>query len=737
MTDQARLVVDGLEEARVVAVHGREAMNELPRFEVDLVATGDLELESLVDQDALLSFADASGEVCDVSLVVLEAHHRGRHRRRDRVRLVLGAEVERLKLRVNHEIFQDKTTQQIVDDVLTRSGMASDRIRWRLAGQYATRTMTVQYGESDWAFVTRLLGEEGINFWQQRDDDVTLLVFGDHGSSHDGLADGRSGATGSLVPFEDASGMVGSSFAFRALERTWTMVSTRASLRDVDVQNPTVPVDAAAGDGDLEVFEYPSDLMVPEAARARAAVRLQQLQRHRCTARASGANARIRPGRVVEIAGAADAWLDGEHLIVAVEHRLEQDGEGGARGLPYENHATLVPVREDAAYRPDPAPPRPVVEGLETAVVTGPPGEEIHVDDLGRVKVRFLWDRSGLADDTTSRWVRTLQMNLGAPQMLPRVGWEVPIIYENGDPSRPFVLGRLYNGAAPTPYATPGAKATSTLQSATSPSDGTTHELRMGDGAGGEEVFLHATKDHTVHVGGTHTTRVGADRTDDVQKTQTLSVTSDQTTTVSGNQTVTLGADAETAVRGARSETIGGNETIGVTGTYAVAVEGAYVELVGGFYMLRCNQSNATIQGAFTQVIGAALSTTAGIGASQSVAGARVENVGATRSFSSAAAYADGTTGSKRITAGAANETAGGDVAFKAAARAQLKAGGAMTFQGGAKVVFEGKTIDVKAATLNASGGSTMKLGGGLEASSTIKCDAPVTKKNKKLEVEG
>lgn len=739
MIDQARLVLEGLESTMVTRVRGREAMNELTRFEVVVLSfDDDVDTDALVDANAILGVADAGGEITEHHLVVVEAAHVGRFRGQERYRVVLTPGVGRLAQRVNHEIFQAMTTQQIVTKILERSGLGADDFGWRLAGPYVERVYTVMYGESEWAFITRLLADEGINYWFDRDGDATKLVFGDHPSSHDGLEASSAGAAGQIIPFDDGSGMGSSSFSFRALERTWSMVSTKASIRDVDLQNPTAPIDASSGEDGLEVFEYPSRILIPDAANARAKVRLEQLQRHRSTLRAVSSNARVRAGRIVEISGAADTVFDGRFLVTAVEHHLEANAQGEANATPYENHVTLVPFHEDVPFRPglEPVRARPAIDGLETGVVTGPAGEEIHVDDLGRIKVRFMWDRSGVKDDKSSRWIRSLQMNLAAPQMLPRVGWEVPVVYEDGDPDRPFVLGRLYNGAAPTPYAMPGHGPTSTLQSATSPSDGTTQELRMGDSAGSQETFIHATKDQTVAVGGSHTVTVGANRTVDVKKTQTLHAGS-QSETVGGNQTVTVGADAILAVKGGRTEAINGNEKIGVTGTYSVAVKGGYIEAVSALYSLRCNQSNATVQGAFTQVIGAALSTTAGLGSNQSVAGARVEVCGGSRSLTAAGAYADGTTGIKRIQAGVASESAGSDIAFKAGARGAVQAGGAIAIDAGAKVVFEAATLSVKAATLTAKGGSTMKLAGGLKSSSTIKYDAPLTKKKQTADFGG
>jgi type VI secretion system secreted protein VgrG len=733
MIEQAHLEVEGLAVVRIVRVAGREGINELTRLEVDVLSDdAHVDVAGLVDKNAIVSLADASGQIGTFHLIVLGASHGGRFRGAERYRVSVGPEVGRLLYRVNHEAFQEKTTHEIVATLLERLGIPSSCVKWRLHGRYTKRTYTVQHGESDWSFISRLLADDGINYWFDYEQGDPILVFGDAPTSHDGI-EGKSPA----VPFQDGSGMNLSSFAIHRLERSWSIAPTKVFLRDVDVQHPETPVDAVAGDGALEVFEYPSNVLIPEAAQARAKVRLEQHQRNSSTLAAESGNARLRPGRVVEIVGAADDCFSGKFLITSVEHEVAQAAQGEAGAVPYRNRVTLVPFGNQVAHRPAVPTTRPVVEGFENGIVTGPAGEEIHVDDLGRIKVRLFWDRSGIRDDKSSRWVRSLQMNVVAPQMLPRVGWEVPVSYENGDPDRPFVLGRLYNGGAPPPYPLPGKSATSTLQSATSPKDGTTQEIRLGDSAGSEQAFVHATKDQTVTVGGAHTVKVAGNRSDDVQKSQSLSVDSAQSVSIGGNQKVVVGANGAIVVKGARAETVGGNESIGVTGTYGIAVKGAYVELVGGLYSLRCNQANATIQGAFTQIVGAALSTTAGLGSNQSVAGARTEVVGGARSFAAAGAYADGTTGLKRITAAAANETANADVAWKAGARVQLKAGGAMFIEGGGKVVFEATTISVKAATLSAKGGTSMKLAGAVKASATVKLAAPTVTKTDKVKVEG
>ena len=150
MIEQAQLSLAGLEGAKIVRLEGREAINELSRFVLEVLSPdGDIDPASLVDQNAIVSLADAAGEVTHFHLVVLEASHRGHFRGEDRYQITLGPPAARLALRVNHEIFQDQTTQEIVVRLLDRVGIPSSLVIWRLGGQYAKRTYTVQYAESD------------------------------------------------------------------------------------------------------------------------------------------------------------------------------------------------------------------------------------------------------------------------------------------------------------------------------------------------------------------------------------------------------------------------------------------------------------------------------------------------------------------------------------------------------------------------------------------------------------
>lgn len=714
MIEQAALACEALGPCAVVRASGTEGMNALPRWVVEvLCADGGVDTEALIGGDATLAFGDDAGGTRSIPLLVTGAFYRGAHRDGFRYGLELSARASQLVLRSGHRVFQDRTTQEIVDEVLKDAGIPAAEIAWRLGGQYQKRVYCVQYGESEWGFVARLLADEGINCWFDHDgDDGPLLVFGDGNGSHASIAQGMT------VRYEDASAMSGSAAVLSELSRTFEIAHDSVEIRDYDLRHPDTLIEAKAGEGPLEHYEFPAGVLA-KGAEARARVRLEQLQRFMVSAEARSGCARLQPGRVLRIEGAADDALNGDHLIVEVEHAITQASRGEAEAArPYTNRAKMVPFGGERYHRPDLPRAAPRVDGLETATVTGSAGEEIHVDDLGCIKLRFPWDRSGIADDRSSCWVRCLQMSMHGAMLLPRVGWEVPVVYADGDPDRPFALGRLYNGAAPVPYGQPGKRATSTLQSATSPADGTTQEIRLADDAGGMEAFLHATRDQTVSVGGSSTIKVGVDESHDVVKSSVLTVHGAQTTTIAASQTITVGADEGITVKGARSESIGGMETIGVTGSYTMECKGKYGEVVGGLYGLECNQSNTVVQGSFTQTVAGPMAITAGLGTNNSVAAARLEDVGGSRSFTALASYADSVKGAKKITAGASSDTAGTDVVTHVGGVGMIKVGGSASLKAGGPIAVEAPRITIKVGgTLTAKGGGTLKIGGKVETS--------------------
>ncbi len=220
-----------------------------------------------------------------------------------------------------------------------------------------------------------------------------------------------------------------------------------------------------------------------------------------------------------------------------------------------------------------------------TATVTGPAGDEIHVDDQGRIKVQFHWDREGKLDDRSSCWLRVMQAWSGTgwgSQFIPRVGMEVVVVFEGGDPDKPMVIGTLYNGTHPPPFVLPGDKTRSGFKSRSTPASEGFNELSFEDAAGAELLTLRAEKNLHEAVGHDRESVIGHDRTTTVQGSSTEEVRGSRTRTVGGGEAVTIRGASTFAVDGARTETIGGAAETRTQGDREVSTGGDETSDVGG-----------------------------------------------------------------------------------------------------------------------------------------------------------
>lgn len=702
----AALTCDGLEgEARVELARGREEMNALPHWELRLIAPMGTEIDAdkMLGGAATLQIIDEEdeGALRSIALVVTSFEEESDVDRAQAFRLELAPAAALLGYRKGFRVFQQKTTRQIVTELLEGGGVASDHQAWRTTGKYQKRNYCVQYRESEWDFVERLLADEGIAYhFDAKDDGTPQIVFSDHAEAYVPIP--GPGA----VLLNTGDRVVGRCLrAFSWIDR---LTEDGVHLRDFDVRTPDVLIEGKAGEeGGREYLEYPAFVLDADAAKARAAARLEQLRRDQAVVFTLGTSTRLAPGRLVHVEGANDPKLNRDYLVVGVTHELKRLTE--RHGDPYVCNAKLVPWGE-MAYRPAPPSRRPRVSGVEMAITTGPAGEEIHVDDLGRLKVRFPWDPSGVQDDTSSYWVRCMQMNMHSSMLLPRVGWEVPVMYRDGNPDEPIVVGRLYNGAQVTPYALPGAAASTSLQSATSPGGGTTNEIRMIDTAGAMEMFVHASKDQTVTVGGSAKTTVSVNQTHDVTLALVATVDASQTTTVGAKQSVDVGTDYGITVKGSRTEMIGGLEAQRVVANRVVSIKGAYTELIGAFHGIQSNKTTTSVKGAYTHLIGGTHDLKGGSGFSETVVAARTEVIGATKTITSKGAVSDTVTGIKSVTAGNVKEKAGTKVSTASKAAGKISVGGSAKITSSAAIEVEAKTITIEAPTLKAE---AMKLSGG------------------------
>ncbi|MDI1480897.1 type VI secretion system tip protein TssI/VgrG [Polyangium sp. y55x31] len=733
-TQDVAFACEPLGENVVLSLHGREIMDDLSSFEMDVAVAGEVDPESLVRAPCVLVLSDPEeGTARAIQLVVTEVAEEVR-RGRDRVlSLRLADPLAPLALRAGYRVFQDKTSEEIVTEVLAGAGVPRDAIVARLSGEYPLYPLCTQHGETEWDFVCRLLAREGISFWTETaEDGAWRVLFGDGTASHDGI-DGDP-----RLPFA-GPGSTRARGVRALLSLSWEagLSHDRVFVRDFDVDHPDIYLDGEAGDGALEWLEYPACVPDARAAAARAKRRLEQLRRDEVKVEATSDCMRLRPGRLVEVAGGGVDVFDQRFLVSEVRHEFDRPLPGGGKGSPYHNQVVLRPTLGDRGEERPPHRPairkEPRIHHVESAVVTGPPGEEVHTDPLGRVKIRFLWDRSGITDDRSSSWIRTMQWPLGGAMMIPRVGFEVAVSFLDGLADRPFVLGRLYNATAVHPYVLPSARAVTALQSWTSPGDGTTQEIRFGDDAGAEAFFVHASRDLGVRVGGDFTQTTDGDEAHVVGLGLAAHVGGAEDVTIGGNQRVDVGKPIHIAVDGANAESMA-TEIVAVTGNRVVLCGGGYEESVGGAYVLQCNQSNTKTTGTFTRIVGGSKLVSAGLSVTESVAGARTYVCRGARVVTCAGAYSESVQGGKRSAAGAVTESAAADHGIAAptgklaSGQVELRAGG--TFSIAAPQI----TIDVSGSL---TAGALEIAGGALRAKSGTTTIEGMVKRDQGGEVGG
>ncbi|EMI9010736.1 TPA: type VI secretion system tip protein TssI/VgrG, partial [Pseudomonas aeruginosa] len=470
-------------------------------------------------------------------------------------RLTLVPQLAYLAQRSNQRIFQHLTVPQIVALVLEEHGILADAYRFQLGTRYPEREYCVQYDESDLHFVQRLCAEEGIHFHFRHSAEAHLLVFGDDQTVFPRL--------GRPTAYVHDSGLVADEPVIKRFSLRLASRTTRTTRRDYDFEKPRLLLEAgnrpaadAPAEPDLEDYDYPGRFVDRQRGKL---LSQRALERHRADRRL-GEGVSDQPllvsGHFLEIAEHPraewnDLWLlsevfhEGKQPQV-LEENVTSDTSASTDDFQqgYRNRFLATPW--EVFFRPPLEHPKPRVLGSQTAVVTGPPGEEIHCDRYGRVRVQFHWDREGQGDDKSSCWLRVASGWAGNGYggiVIPRVGMEVLVDFLEGDPDQPLVSGCVYHAAHPVPYELPANQTRSVFKSLSSPGGGGYNELRIEDRKGQEQIFVHAQRDWDENIEHDQKIRVGHERHDTVEANSYSEFKAEEHHTVHGERKVELKAD--------------------------------------------------------------------------------------------------------------------------------------------------------------------------------------------------
>lgn len=398
-------------------------------------------------------------------------------------------------------IFQNKKYDDIIDEVFSRYE-ALKSVEKAISGQTELLQYCVQYRETDFNFFSRLAEQAGLYYYFKHENGKHTLVLVDKASVHQAMP-GRA----KLRFSRDA--IAGATLS------TWqlsTEVQAGAyAVNDFDYNKPNSALAKVASkershkNAGFELFDYPGGYSEASWGATYAQIRLEELYCQHESSRGSGIERGVRVGYKFSLDDHPVAALNREYLVVAhsfsADNHLTASAAAGGEG--YQCQFTVIPATTQ--YRPPRLTPKPSIAGPQTAIVVGPSGEEIYTDALGRVKLQFHWDRYSSGNERDSCWVRVSQSLAGkgwGAVNIPRVGQEVVVEFLEGDPDRPIVTGRIYNGDSKPPYALPANKSRAGLITRSYPDGGNDqfNELHFEDKKGQEQVYLQAQHDLDVRV---------------------------------------------------------------------------------------------------------------------------------------------------------------------------------------------------------------------------------------------
>jgi type VI secretion system secreted protein VgrG len=514
-------------------------------------------------------------------------------------------------------IFQKKTPIEIIKQVFQDRGFTdfSDRTQ----GPFPTREYCVQYRETDFNFVSRLMEQYGIFYFFEHQENLHTLVLADSSAVH------QPCPNQSLVSLYETAGPGGLPEEEDVIT-SWRLEkelrSGRYALNDYNFETPStslldnVQTKNELGDNTkYEIFDYPG--IYPDTSEGDQMVKLRMEEEESpvTTAVGRGTCRSFIPGFRFTFQDHYRPDMNGAYVLTEVQHSASLGDSyvsGDASLLNYSNQFVCIPA--DSNYKPLRVTPQPIVQGPQTAVVVGPSGEEIYVDKYGRVKVQFHWDREGKRDENSSCWIRVSSpwagKNWGAIYN-PRIGQEVIVDFLEGDPDRPIITGRVYNAEQMPPYTLPDYQTRSTLLSRSSKGGSTPNfnEIRFEDQKGSEQLFVNAEKDMDL--------RVEEESREFVGKSRHLIVKQNQNELVEGEKSLEVKQDHVVKIDGSYSHQAGMNrdektgmawaheagQTIYIKGGMTVVIEAGLelsLKAAGGFVDI--GPAGVTIQGTLVNI---------------------------------------------------------------------------------------------------------------------------------------
>ena len=539
-----------------------------------------------------------------------------------------------LKRTADSRIFQKLSVPDIVEKIFTEKGFLDYKLL--LNDSYDKRDYCVQYRETDFNFISRLLEEEGMCYFFEHEEKKHTLILADASDKFKPCPKQES------ARYQISAGGWLEEDVITSLEKMQEIRPAKYSINDFNFEIPgtDMKVDVSTkqmlGPGEREIYDYPGLYTKKARGERLTTIRMEEEETKITTITGSSDCRAFTSGYRFNLSDYYREDMDKkDYVLTHIEHEVREVSDYSGASIesmgsekPYINHFKCIPY--DVPYRPSSDTVKPVVRGTQTAIVVGPAGEEIYPDEHGRVKVQFHWDREGTNDENSSCWIRVSQIWAGAgwgAMHIPRIGQEVIVDFLEGDPDRPIITGRVYHGINSPPYPLPDEKTKSTIKSDSSLGGGGSNEIRFEDKKGEEEIYLHGQKDWTIAIENDKNQTVGHDETLTVANNRTKDVGVDQSETIGSNKNIQVGANHTESIGANMSLTVGSNKTETVTINSAETIGVAKELTIGGLYQI-------TVGAAMNETVGAAKAEEVGAAKAVIVGGSLTEQIGGGMSVS-------------------------------------------------------------------------------------------------------
>ncbi|HFM1761439.1 TPA: type VI secretion system Vgr family protein [Escherichia coli] len=502
-----------------------------------------LQLKPMVGKDLCVNIELDGGGKRYISGLVTAARVAGHQGRSVVYELRLEPWLKILTHTSDYKAFQNKNVVDILDEVLDEYPWPVEK---RLVENYPTRAWQVQYGETDFAFIQRLMQEWGIYWWFEHSENSHTLVLADAINVHKACADSP------LVCYYQKGLKLDKEF-IHTITANESLRSGQWVLNDFDFMKPrsllksTVANPRETGLAEYEHYEWPGDYFTKSEGEMLTRIRMEEQRSPGSRVQGSGNIRTLMTGFTFTLENYPTAEVNREYLLVQTTLFIQDNAQhsGQEQHFSYSTSFELHPTSE--VYRPQRTLSKPHTKGPQSAIVTGPAGQEIWTDKYGRVKVQFGWDRYGKNDENSSCWVRVSYpwagKGFGGIQ-IPRIGQEVLVDFKNGDPDLPIIVGRTYNQDTMPPWGLPGAATQSGFYSHTiGGGPANANALRFEDKPGGEEVWLHAEKDQRIEVNNNESHWMGNNRLKVIDKTETAIIGEKRSLTVQTDDISLAGGD--------------------------------------------------------------------------------------------------------------------------------------------------------------------------------------------------